>query len=163
MERIGVFMDVQNIYYTVKQHYNAHFDYQYFLRKVSQKGEIMLANAYATNKQDRAQQHFQSLLKSFGYDVKLIDYIQRRDGSSKGDWDVGISLDIVQAGPNLDCIILASGDGDYESLVKFVKKRYSIKFEVYGVPGLTAQKLIAVADAYVPIYDEYIIPVPIKW
>ncbi|WP_075883948.1 LabA-like NYN domain-containing protein [Candidatus Protochlamydia sp. W-9] len=164
MKKIGVFVDVQNIYYTVKQQYNSHFNFKYFLKKVSYKNKLILANAYATHKNDVAQKRFQGLLASFGYNVKLTDYIQRSDGSSKGDWDVGISLDIVQNSSFLDQIILASGDGDFESLIRYIKESSFVKVHLYGVPELTSHKLIASADEYSPIDSEYLLAIPEqKW
>lgn len=163
MSRIGIFVDVQNIYYTVKQKYSAHFDYQQFLKKIGQEGKIVLANAYATDKNDKAQKRFQSLLSSFGYQVKLIDYIERKDGTSKGDWDIGIALDIMENHSSLDKIILASGDGDYEHLIHNVKVKSRVKFDVFGVYGLTSKKLIEAADQYTPIDNSLLLTIPDKW
>jgi len=83
-----------------------------------------------------------------GFTVKLKPYIQRSDGSAKGDWDVGIAIDVLDAAKDVDTIILLSGDGDFDLLLQKIKKDYAIKTEVYGVEALTANSLIESADIY---------------
>jgi len=96
MNKIAVFVDVQNIYYTTKQAYSRSFDYREFWRKLSVLGEIVIANAYAIDSNDDGQRRFQTALRSIGFDVKLKPFIQRQDGSAKGDWDVGITIDVLE-------------------------------------------------------------------
>ena len=90
MDRVAVFADVQNVYYTVREQYNCHFDYGSFLREVTAGRKLVKAIAYAVDKGDRKQAQFQQILKRLGFEVKLTPYIQRADGSAKGDWDVGL-------------------------------------------------------------------------
>lgn len=162
-KKIGIFVDVQNIYYTVMQVYQSHFDYNHLIKKIRTQGKIVVANAYATNKNDQNQSKFQKLLAHFGYRLKLIDYLIRADGSSKADWDMGIAMDMIQNSPSLDRIVLATGDGDFAEVVKYVKSKSPLSVHVYGVPGLTANKLIQAADEYFPIDSEYLLPIPEKW
>ena len=142
MENIAVFVDVQNIYYTTRQAYSRQFNYRRFWQHLIHQGEIMIANAYAIDKGDEQQQKFQSALKYIGFDVKHKPYIQRSDGSAKGDWDVGIAIDVLEAAENADTIVLLSGDGDFDLLLSKVRQKYDCKTEVYGVPELTANSLI---------------------
>ena len=142
MEKIAIFVDVQNIYYTTRQAYARQFNYRRFWQHVSYQGEIVAAKAYAIDRGDQQQQKFQSALKHIGFEVKLKPYIQRSDGSSKGDWDVGIAIDILEAAEQADTIILLSGDGDFDLLLKKVTEKYACKTEVYGVPELTANSLV---------------------
>ncbi len=151
MNRIAVFADVQNIYYTTRQAYNGQFNYRKLWERVSSDGEVVLANAYAIDRGDNKQQSFQSALKAIGFDVKLKPYIQRSDGSSKGDWDVGITIDIMEAATEVDTVILLSGDGDFDLLLERIRDRYDVRTEVYGVPDLTAKSLIKAATVYHPI------------
>ncbi|MBC8868387.1 MAG: NYN domain-containing protein, partial [Planctomycetes bacterium] len=89
MDRVAVFVDVQNVYYTVKQSHGCHFDYKAFWDQVTAGREVVRAFAYAIDRRDRKQIRFQQILESIGFEVKLKPYIQRSDGSAKGDWDVG--------------------------------------------------------------------------
>ncbi|MGV8843845.1 MAG: NYN domain-containing protein [Pseudomonas sp.] len=151
MKKIAIFADVQNLYYTVRQVYGCHFNYAALWAQVSQQGQIVEAYAYAIDRGDPKQQQFQQILRNLGFCVKLKPYIQRSDGSAKGDWDVGIAIDIMDAAPRVDQVVLASGDGDFDMLLDKVRSRDGVEAVAYGVPGLTAQSLIRAASLYVPI------------
>ncbi len=95
MKKIAVFVDVQNIYYTTRDTFGRQFNYRKFWQQISAEGDIVIANAYAIQRADEQQVKFQDALKHIGFTVKLKPYIQRSDGSAKGDWDVGITIDIM--------------------------------------------------------------------
>ena len=116
MKKIALFADVQNIYYTTRQAYSRQFDYRKLWQRVSAGGEIVSAADYAIDRDDPGQRKFQSALRNIGFKVKLKPYIQRRDGSAKGDWDVGITIDILEAANDADIVVLLSGDGDFDLL-----------------------------------------------
>lgn len=154
MNRIAVFADVQNIYYTTRQAYGRQFDYRQCWQRISKQGEIVAAYAYATQRDDDKQLKFQSALKHIGFTVKLKPYITRSDGSAKGDWDVGIAIDVMAAAPDVDTIVLLSGDGDFDLLLDKVRTDYGVTAEVYGVPALTANSLIRAASVYHPVEQD---------
>ncbi|WNW13357.1 NYN domain-containing protein [Pseudomonas sp. DTU_2021_1001937_2_SI_NGA_ILE_001] len=151
MRKIAVFADVQNLYYTVRQAHGCHFNYGALWAEVSQRGTIVQAFAYAIDRGDARQQQFQQILRNLGFTVRLKPYIQRSDGSAKGDWDVGITLDVMEFAPQVDEVVLASGDGDFDLLLERIIQRYGVEAVAYGVPGLTANSLIRAASRYVPI------------
>ncbi|MVW76744.1 LabA-like NYN domain-containing protein [Pseudomonas xionganensis] len=151
MKKIAVFADVQNLYYTVRQAYGCHFNYAALWADISQHGQIVEAYAYAIDRGDAKQQQFQQILRNLGFNVKLKPYIQRSDGSAKGDWDVGITIDLMEAAARVDQLVLASGDGDFDLLLEHVRSRHGVEAVAYGVPGLTAQSLVRAASRYVPI------------
>jgi uncharacterized LabA/DUF88 family protein len=155
--KIAIFVDVQNIYYTTRQAYSRQFNYRKFWQGILQQGEICIANAYAIDKGDSSQQKFQSALKHIGFDIKLKPYIQRADGSAKGDWDVGITIDIMESAQELDKIILLSGDGDFDLLLTKIREKYACVTEVYGVEQLTAKSLIDAASHFTPIKEELLL------
>ncbi len=162
MDRVAVFADVQNVYYTIKQQHNCHFDYGSFLREATAGRKLVKAVAYAIDKGDRKQAQFQQILKRLGFEVKLAPYIQRADGSAKGDWDVGITVDMLEYADRVDVAVLASGDGDYAPAIdKLIKESKSV--EVYGVPGLTASRLIESSTRFVPIQGDLLLPIPTTW
>ncbi|PQM60937.1 MAG: nuclease [Rhodobacteraceae bacterium] len=142
MEKIAIFVDVQNIYYTTRSHYHRKFNYTKFWNQVTKNKSITVAIAYATYKGDNKQNKFQNILKDIGFEVKLKPFITRNDGSAKGDWDVGITIDILKYAKSVDKVILASGDGDFELVLKEIKMEFDTKSEVFGVKGLTAASLI---------------------
>lgn len=157
MKRIALFADVQNIYYTTRQLYNKNFNYRRLWQKISEQGEIVSAFAYAIDRGDPKQLSFQNALREIGFEVKLKPYIQRSDGSAKGDWDVGITLDVFQRAKDVDTVVLLSGDGDFDLLLDRIKTEYNVESEIYGVPGLTAASLIAAAGNFNPITESLLL------
>ena len=151
MEKVSIFVDVQNIYYTTRQAYRCNFDYNQFWRQVTADRQVIQATAYAIDRGDEKQRQFQNILKAIGFEIKLKPYIQRQDGSAKGDWDVGITIDVLEHAAQSDVIVLASGDGDFDLLVKKVQTNFQIPLEVYGVEPLTARSLMEAADRFVSI------------
>ena len=154
MKRIAIFVDVQNIYYTTRDTYGRQFNYRKLWQRISAEGEIVSATAYATQRNDDKQIKFQDALKHIGFNVKLKPYIQRSDGSAKGDWDVGITIDVMEAATAVDCIVLLSGDGDFDLLLQKIIKDYAVSAEVYGVPALTAKSLVESASIYHRIEED---------
>ena len=157
MRKVSVFVDVQNIYYTTKQQFSSNFDYNKFWKLVTHQGEVVGAFAYATSRGDAKQIQFQNILRAIGFEVKLKPFINRSDGSSKGDWDVGITIDIMEYASKSDIIVLASGDGDFDILISRIRKMYNNETEVYGVSNLTANSLKNITSTFVPINRELLL------
>lgn len=151
LNKIAIFVDVQNIYYTTRDSYGRQFNYRKLWQQLEAQGEIISATAYAIARNDDSQIKFQDALKHIGFEVKLKPYIQRKDGSAKGDWDVGITIDVMEQANNADIIVLLSGDGDFDLLLQKIKTKYSVTTEVYGVPEWTANSLISAASVFHPI------------
>ena len=160
MEKVSIFVDVQNIYYTTKQCHNCHFNYNAFWGKATSNREIVTAIAYAIDRGDEKQKQFQNILKGIGFEIKLKPFIQRHDGSAKGDWDVGIAIDIMEYAKRSDVVILVSGDGDFDILVNKIKNDFGKSVEIYGVRQLTADSLISSASTFFPIQDELLLKIP---
>ena len=156
-ERVGLFLDVQNIYYTVRDGFSGQFDYNKFWRKVVNEDiQLVTAIAYAIDRGDQKQIQFQNILRGIGFEVKLKPYITRSDGSAKGDWDVGITIDMLESSGSIDRYILLSADGDMSMLVdKLISKGKTV--EVYGVKKLTADSLIKAATNFIAIDDSLLI------
>jgi uncharacterized LabA/DUF88 family protein len=157
MKKIAIFADVQNIYYTTRDTFGRSLDYRKLWREVSGRGEIVLANAYAIHRGDSKQVKFQDSLRHIGFTVKLKNFIQRSDGSAKGDWDVGLTIDVMEAAGSIDTAVLLSGDGDFALLLEKIAKDYGVNTEVYGVPALSADALMAAAGVFHPISEDLLI------
>ena len=157
VKKIAVFVDVQNIYYTTRDAFGRQFNYREFWKRINDAGEIVTANAYAIHRGDDRQKRFQDALEHIGFKVRLKPYIQRSDGSAKGDWDVGITIDVMEAARDADNIILLSGDGDFDMLLDKVHNDYAVITEVYGVQALTARSLIDAACIYHPVDDDLLL------
>lgn len=157
MEKVVLLVDVQNVYYTTRQIHRCNFDYNAFWSMATSNREVVKAIAYTTDRGDQKQREFQNILRAIGFEVKLKPYIQRRDGSAKGDWDVGITIDALEYAKETDVVVLASGDGDFDRLVERVKQNDGVSVEVYGVAQLTAHSLISQATKFIPIRDELLL------
>ncbi len=157
MKKIAVFADVQNIYYTTREAYKRQFNYHALWKIISEQGDIVGAYAYAIDRNNNKQKKFQNTLEQIGFTIKLKPFIQRSDGSAKGDWDVGIAIDVMDCSKDVDTIILLSGDGDFDLLLERVSTNHSVSTEVYGVASLTANSLINAASVFHPIENNLLL------
>jgi len=154
---ISIFADVQNIYYTCRHSFGRHFNYQALWNDMTDGRKVNRAVAYAIDRGDAGQMNFQRILKGIGFHVRLKPYIQRRDGSAKGDWDVGITIDLIDAAPTSDIIVLLSGDGDFDLALERARQDGS-ECWVVGAEALTAKSLIDAADRFIPIDERLLLP-----
>ena len=157
MKKVSIFIDVQNIYYTTKQQFNSNFDYNKFWKLVTFQRQVIGAFAYTTDRGDKKQTQFQNILRAIGFVVKLKPFISRSDGSTKGDWDVGITVDIMEYAGKSDIIVLASGDGDFDVLIKRIRTLHNNSTEIYGVSNLTAKSLKNETSHFFPIENELLL------
>lgn len=157
MQKVAILVDVQNVYYTTRDQFRSHFDYNRFWSMVTLNREVIAANAYAIASNHEKQRQFHHILRGIGFDVKLKPFIQRRDGSAKGDWDVGITLDAMELAEKADIIVLVSGDGDFQLLLERIQQRFNKPTEVYGVASLTAQGLMDAASRFIPIDEKLLL------
>lgn len=157
MKKIAVFVDVQNIYYTTRDAFSRQLNYRKVWQFLSEQGDISLANAYAIAPNDDLQHKFQKALKHIGFNVKLKPFIQRKDGSAKGDWDVGITIDVLESASDVDVICLLSGDGDFDLLMQKVAAKYGIETWAIGVEQLTANSLINSSSQFIPIESKWLL------
>lgn len=157
MTKVALFVDIQNVYYTVREAYGRNFDYNKFWAQATANRDVVKAFCYAIDRGDQKQREFQNILRAIGFDVKLKPFIQRSDGSAKGDWDVGIALDAMEYAEQADVIVLVSGDGDFDILVNKIRVKHGKKVEVYGVPQLTAASLMSEASEFIAINKELLL------
>jgi len=153
LEKIGIFVDVQNIYYTCRQVYNGNFDYNAFWAMATRNREVVCAHAYATDRGDKKQQEFQNILRAIGFKVELKAVLKRRDGTTKADWDVGIAVDAIKASPAVDVVVLISGDGDYVPLVDYLQN-HGNRVEVLAFGKSTSSKLREAADEFIDLGED---------
>ena len=157
MKTVLILVDVQNVYYTTRQAFNRRFDYNRFWSTVTAEGQVVKAIAYAIDRGDKKQREFQNILRAIGFEVKLKPFIQRSDGSAKGDRDVGIAIDALEYAAEVDSVVLVSGDGDFDLLVDKLRVDKGKHVDVYGVAPLTADSLARAASRFVPIEGELLL------
>ncbi|MBX4187686.1 MAG: NYN domain-containing protein [Candidatus Doudnabacteria bacterium] len=120
-QRVGIFVDIQNLYYTARNVYNARVNFGAILKDAVGERPLVRAIAYGIRAQMPEEETFFDAVKKSGFELKLKDLQSFYGGAKKGDWDTGIVMDIIKLFPKLDTIILASGDSDYIPLVEYLQ------------------------------------------
>lgn len=120
-QRVGVFVDVQNMYYSAKALYSAKVDFGRVLELAVQDRTLIRAIAYVIKADNKQEQPFFESLQKRGLEIKAKELQTFYGGNKKGDWDVGIAMDIMRLAAKLDVVVLVSGDGDFAELLKHVK------------------------------------------
>jgi uncharacterized LabA/DUF88 family protein len=152
-QRIGVFVDVQNMYYSARNLYKKKVDFKSLLQDVIAKRNLIRAIAYVIKADVKDESQFYDALERMGFEVKSKDIQVFYDGSKKGDWDVGIAMDVMRLAPKLDVVILVSGDGDFTDLLEHAKS-LGCRVEVVAFGKSTSRKLIEAADYFMDIDSE---------
>jgi len=145
-ERVGVFIDVQNMYYAARQ-LKGKLDFDALLSASVLDRRLIQATAYVVESKEIDQSGFIAMLQQRAIEVRRKTLKVRSDGSMKGDWDMEMALDILDMAPKLDVVVLVSGDGDFTSLVKRVKSM-GPRVEVVAFPRNTAKSLLEAADRF---------------
>lgn len=154
-KRVGVFIDVQNMYYGARR-LKGKLDFDALMQAALINRRLIQATAYVVESKEIDQSGFIALLQQRGIEVRRKTLRVRADGSMKGDWDMDLALDILDAAPDLDVVVLVSGDGDFTSLIQRVK-RMGPRVEVIGFPRTTAKSLVGAADRFQPLDRKFMI------
>ena len=152
-QRVGVFIDVQNLYYSAKQLYKSKVNFAHILNKAVSKRKLVRAIAYVIKADIKEESNFFEALEKIGYDVRAKDLQTFFGGAKKGDWDVGIAMDIMRMASKLDVVVLVSGDGDFKDLIEHVKS-LGCRAEVIGFRKTTSSRLLNVADEFTDLDKE---------
>jgi len=150
-QRIGVFVDVSNLYHSAKNLYGAKVNFGRVLRTVVAGRKLVRAIAYVIKADVEQEQPFFEALKNAGFEVKTKDLQVFAGGAKKGDWDVGLALDAIKIANHLDVVILVTGDGDFVPLVSYLRENEGCKVEVAGFGKTTSAKLMEEADTYLDL------------
>ena len=129
-QRVGVFVDVQNMYYSARFMYNSKVNFKEILKEAVKDRVLIRAIAYVIKTEDLKKEVFFEALEKFGFEIKSKDLQIFYGGSKKGDWDVGIAMDAIELAPKLDTVIIVSGDGDFVPLVQHLKRAVGCRVEV---------------------------------
>jgi uncharacterized LabA/DUF88 family protein len=149
-QRVAIFVDVQNMFYSAKKQFRAKLNYTKLLEEAVAGRRLLRAFAYTVQTPEIDQKNFMEMLEYNGYEVRSKDLKVRPDGSTKGDWDMGIAIDAIAMSDKVDVIVLVSGDGDFSSLARMLRGR-GARFEVMSFPASTADELKEAVDGFYPI------------
>lgn len=140
-QRIGVFVDVQNMFYSAKYMYNSKVNFKAILEAAVKGRTLVRAIAYVVKSEETDREKFFDALTTIGYEVKGKELQIFAGGAKKGDWDVGIAMDAIELAPRLDTVVLVSGDGDFKPLLQHLRRAQGCRVEVVAF-GRSASKLI---------------------
>ena len=148
-QRIGVFVDVQNLYYSAKHIYKSKVNFREVLRQAVNGRKLIRAICYVIKAEVAAEKTFFDALEQIGFEVKSKDLQIFYGGMKKGDWDVGICMDAIELASKLDTVVLISGDGDYVPLVLHLQKALGCRVEVMAFGKSCSSKLIDSCDEFI--------------
>ena len=150
-QRVGVFVDVQNLYYSAKHLYDKRVNFMAVLNEAVNNRKLIRAVAYVVKADELKENTFFEALSKMGFDVKAKELQIFPGGMKKGDWDVGIAVDAIQMSPKLDVVVLISGDGDYIPLVEYLKGAQGCRVEVLAFGRSTSTKLKESVDEFIDL------------
>jgi uncharacterized LabA/DUF88 family protein len=148
-QRVGVFIDTQNLYHSAKHLYKRRVNFGNVLKDGLCGRSLIRAIAYVITTETGEEKAFFDALQKLGIETKTKDLQIFYGGAKKGDWDVGIAIDAIKAAPKLDTIVLVSGDGDFVPLVEYLKINEGCQVEVMSFGKSSSAKLKEVSDDFI--------------
>ena len=148
-QRVSVFVDVQNMYYSAKNLYSAKVNFAQVLRNAVMGRKLVRAIAYVIKADIKEEKNFHDALEAIGYEVKSKDLQTFAGGAKKGDWDIGIAIDAIELANKLDTVVFVSGDGDFVPLVDHLKRAMGCRVEVMAFGPSSSGKLRDEADEFI--------------
>lgn len=150
-QRVGVFIDTQNLYHCAKNLYQARVNFGAILKEVVANRTLVRAIAYVVTTESGEEKNFLDALGKVGIEIKAKDLQIFVGGAKKADWDVGLAIDAVKLAPRLDAVIILTGDGDFVPLVEYLKIHNGNQVEVAAFGKSTSAKLKEVADDFLDL------------
>jgi len=147
-QRVGVFVDVQNMYHSAKNLYKARANFKAILEEAVGERKLIRAMAYVIRTETGEESAFFEALAKAGYEIKEKDLQIFAGGIKKADWDVGIAMDCVKLSTSLDAVVLVSGDGDFIPMIEFLQQNRGLQMEVMAFGRSCSSRLKEEADSF---------------
>jgi len=152
-QRVGVFIDTQNLYHSARNLYNARVNFGAVLKEAVAGRKLVRAVAYVIATEAGDEKNFFEALTKLGIETKTKDLQVFHTGTKKGDWDVGLTVDVMRMASRLDAVIIVSGDGDFIPLVEYLKNQ-GRRVEVIAFGRSTSGKIKEIADEFIDLGEE---------
>ena len=149
-QRVGVFIDTQNLYHSARNLYKARVNFGNVLKDAVAGRKLVRAVAYVITTEAGDEKNFFEALTNLGIETKTKDLQIFHTGTKKGDWDVGLTVDAIKMAPRLDSVVIISGDGDYVPLVEYLQT-IGVQVEVVAFGKSTSGKLLEAVDYFVDL------------
>lgn len=153
-QRVGVFIDTQNLYHSAKNIYHARVNFGNVLKDAVAGRRLVRARAYMVTTETGEEKAFLDALVKMGIEPRTKDLQVFYGGAKKADWDVGLAVDAIVASPKLDTVILFTGDGDFVPLVEFLQTNAGCQVEVVSFGRSTSGKLKEATDHFLDLDDD---------
>ena len=153
-QRVGIFIDVQNLYHSAKNLFGSRINYKKLVEELTAGRRLVRATGYVvkTDTTEGESSFFEALEKS-GVELRVKDIQIFQSGAKKADWDVGMAVDAIRAANSFDCIVLVTGDGDFIPLVEYLRHGLGKTVEVAAFSRSTSGKLKESADRFIMLED----------
>ncbi len=152
-QRVGIFIDTQNLYHSARNLYKARVNFAAVLKDAIAGRKLVRAIAYVITSEAGDEKNFFEALTKMGIETKTKDLQVFAGGAKKGDWDVGIAVDAMKMAPRLDVVVLVAGDGDFIPLVEYLQSTYGTQVEVLSFGKSTSMKLKEVVDDFLDLSE----------
>jgi uncharacterized LabA/DUF88 family protein len=150
-QRVGVLVDVANMYHSAKNLFGKKVNFQEILEQAVAGRKLIRATAYAIRTESEEETPFLDALVQAGYEVKIKDLQIFAGGAKKADWDVGLAIDAVKLADKLDVIVIVSGDGDFLPLISYLQNNKGCLVEVMSFAKTTSARLIDESDDFIDL------------
>jgi uncharacterized LabA/DUF88 family protein len=152
-QRVGIFIDTQNLYHGAKNLYRSKVNFQNIVADILAGRDLIRAIAYVINTDSVEEQNFFDALEKIGIETKIKDIQIFSSGSKKADWDVGLAIDTIRLAPKLDVVVIASGDGDFVHLVQYLQGTYGCRVEVVAFGQSASSMVKEHADEFIDLSE----------
>ncbi|MBD3250300.1 MAG: NYN domain-containing protein [Candidatus Pacebacteria bacterium] len=152
-QRVGIFIDVSNMYMSAQHMYKTNVDFRQVMKTAVAGRKLVRAFAYVIETEEGKEKDFISALEDLGYEVRTKPLQIFKGGAKKGDWDVGLAIDVVRLTPLLDTVVLVSGDGDYVDLLEYLRG-HGRRTEVIAFGETTSRRLLDEADEFIDLSED---------
>jgi uncharacterized LabA/DUF88 family protein len=163
-QRVGVFIDVQNLYHSAKHLYQSRVNFREILRVAVSNRRLLRAFAYVVRTKTGEERPFFEALTAAGIETRVKDLQEYYGGLKKADWDVGLAVDAIKIADGVDAIVIVSGDGDYVPLVEYLQN-HGKRVEAMAFGRSTSTKLREAVDEFIDLEaspDKYLLKAP-RW
>lgn len=152
-QRVGIFIDVSNMYMSAQSLYNTNVDFKQVMKTAVAGRKLIRAFAYVIETEEGKEKDFINVLEDLGYEVRTKPLQIFKSGAKKGDWDVGLAIDVVRSMPMLDTAVIVSGDGDYVDLLEYLRG-HGRRTEVMAFKQTTSKRLLDETDEFIDLSED---------
>ena len=149
-QRVGVFIDVQNMYYSARKLHKSKVNFNAILKEAVKERRLIRALAYVIKAEIGDEKKFFTALEKIGFEIRSKDLQTFHTGDKKGDWDVGIAMDVIKLASKLDIVVLVSGDGDFTDLLHYLNA-LGCRTEVIAFKKTASSKLIEESNQFIDL------------